>query len=445
MFLASDEAARRLGLPSVHIHIHLELGGQLDVPAFKRALTALYHVYPTAAARCEISPLTGRPRWRLDGDPPDLERVVRIHRVEPATEAQLHRQIEDLLTAPIDLVNHPAVRFHVFRGLPRGDVLAMRFAHALMDARGGSLLLEELDSLYEQHPDPATLTSAGDERRCDYADLLAGTSLWRRVNIALRWLRRSGRQADRVAQLAQVSLAPSRFGRIRLDVRRLSPEQTRQVQDNALRVCGFGRFGDFLRACAIQALHRVTPQPVAPDAVYKTLNLINNRKRRQRGPVCWNLTSALSIAVPARLADDRRHVAELIQEQMVDHLATQQALRQFVTLSLLMHAPTSIVASMIRRGWTAQARRHGFGLAPPPSLPLGLMGPFSRPMPTFCGVKLINYYGFATVRPRPGLAVDVNLTADRMNICGSHYDGLIPTETLTGLLDGLIERLLDPA
>lgn len=65
-------------------------------------------------------------------------------------------------------------------------------------------------------------------------------------------------------------------------------------------------------------------------------------------------------------------------------------------------------------------------------------------MPTFCGEGLENYYGFATARPLPGFTIDVNITADRINICGGYYDGLIPSDTMRTLIDGTIDAALNP-
>ncbi|MFQ5807699.1 MAG: hypothetical protein ACE5I3_14735, partial [Phycisphaerae bacterium] len=353
MFFAADAAARRMGLPGIYIHAVFDLRGRLDVGAFERALAALYRLYPTVGARRELSALTGRPRWRLDATPVDPARVVQVHAVVPATQERLRRQIEDLVATQVDSLSPQPVRFHVFRGLAGGDVLVMRWPHALMDARGGTLVLEEIDRLYREAPDPKTLRSAGDERRNDYEQLLARTPRVRRAKMILDWMTTSRAREAEAVQLGQ-SPASARVGRPRYILRHLTPEQTRQIRDNALRVCGFGRFGDFLRACAIRALHAIRPEPVAPEALYTTLNLINNRKRRQRGPVCWNLTSALPIAVPAGLADDRRLVAELIREQMVGHLASETALRGLASLSMLMRVPTAVAAAAIHAAWTSE-------------------------------------------------------------------------------------------
>jgi hypothetical protein len=445
MFFSADEAARRLGLPGINIHIFLDLGSRLEVEGFRRALAALCRVYPAVAARREISLLTGHPRWRLDTPEPDLRRVVRVHTVEPVTEHELHRRIEDVCATRIDLDRLAPVQFHIFRGLPRGDVLLMRWPHALMDARGGMFIVEEIDRLHRETPDPDTLASARDEDRDDYSAIFAGVPFARRVGMILDRTRGADQPSGAVRRLTLKSASP-RCGRLRYVWRPLTPLQTLHVRDNALRICGFGRFGDHLRACAIHALHQAMPKPANSMEVYTTLNLIDSRKRRQRGPVCRNLTSALPLAVPVRLADERRAVADLIRDQMLVHIESQETLRQCVALSMLMRVPTAIAAAVAKRGWVSKKPRSaGWGLAPTPSLPLGFVGPFARPMPTFCGIELSNYYGFATARPLPGFAVDVNATEDRMNITASCFESSVPTEALATLVDRIVAALLDPS
>jgi len=444
MFFASDEAARRMGWPALHVHIVLELGGRLDLPGFHQALRALYRVYPTAAASLERAPLTGWPRWRLHEQSPDPRRVVTLHRVDPPTEPELTRRIHDVCARALDVASRPPVRLHVFQGLARGDVLLMRWPHALMDARGGMALLDEINRLYEEAPDPDTLRSAGDEQRDDFARIVAGVAPARRAGILCDWLARRKPAPRKVVGLARGPV-PEVLGPPRFVLRRLTPEQTRRVSDNALRVCGFARFGDYVRGCALHALHRVAGRPVSSDAVYTTLNLVNARKGRDAGPVCWNLTSGLPLSVPARIADHPARIADAIRDQMLAHVAEQTRLRGMVVLSLLMRAPLAAVAAFVgacERGRSGAGRA---ALLPPPSLPLGLLGPSPRVGRTYCGAELVNFYGFRTPRPTAGFAVDVNTTRDRMNIAGTCFESRVPLRTLETLLDAIVATLLEPA
>lgn len=442
LYFAADEAARRIGLPGPHVHIHLELRGRLDLEGFRRALAALYRRYPAVGARRDLSMLTGRPRWRLGDPAPDLRRVLRVHTVGPATETQLHRQIEQLFTTHLDSVNLPPVHFHIFRGLPRGDVLVMRWSHALMDARGGFLILEALDRLFHRAPDPNTVSSAGDELRDDFARILAQAAPQRRAKMVLERMTGSG-APDAVGVQLDPGPLPPHLGPMRYLRRYLTPAQTHRAHENSRPVLGSARFSDFLRACAIRAFHHLMPKPLAPGTLYTMKALINHRNRRQ-GAVCWNLINALPIAVPARLAEDRALVAKLIRRQMAGHLAAETAIRQYAALRLLTRLPTAWVAALLKGDLSA--RRGAAPLRPSttPSLLLGVIGPFSRPMSTFCGVELLNYYSFGAVQPRPGLLVDVNVTEHGLNVTGVCFESWIGTEILATLLDRFVAELLEP-
>jgi len=432
LFFARDQVRKRLGLPRTIIQLHLEMRGQLDVDGLRRALSALYRVYPAAGSRLQPSPVTGRPRWRLDVDMPDFNRVVRVHRLAQPSADELHRQTEMLLASPIDTVQLPPVQFHVFRGPGPGDLVVVRWPHAFMDARGGATLLEELERLYREAPDPDVLSSAGDELREDFAGLIAGIASMDRPRLLLDVLRGMSRVKQPERRLPRPRVRRE-FGPMRYLVRRFSPRQTRQVMATALRVCGLARFSDFLRASAIRALSRATPGP--PHFGYSTLNLVDSRKRRQRGPVCRNLFSALPICVPTELAAHRRAVADLIQQQNATMLASREPARRLAAAHMLAQLPTAVLAAVMHRG-----------LMPgdSPSLPMGFMGPFARPMPTFCGAELVNIYGLRPPHLGSGFAVDVNSAQDRLNIACVYCESSLATKTANAFLDDLAAALVSP-
>jgi len=443
LFFASDAAARRAGLPQGNAQIATEVAGEVDVQRLRQAIAALHRVYPVTAARLELSLRTGRPRWRLDVPPPDPDAVLDIRVLRGGTHDAWRAEFERLFVQPIDATRGAPVRFHLIRGLPTGDVLMLRWPHGLMDARGGGWVSEELSRLYESGDAPQTLFSAGDELRPDYGPLLDRTPLGRRLRLVAGTLRFRTWRGQRYAYLARGPI-PADLGRLRCILRHLSAEQTRQAFDNALRVCGVGRFPDYLRACALSALHEMMAGPVPPDALYTTINMLDRRNRRQPLRWCCNLTTSIPVAVPAGVVKDRRQVADLIREQTGQFLAADAARAQAVVLWMLTRLPTSWLGAFVWRRLRAGAEiRPRLGMAPAPSLPLGLMGPATRPLPTYCGRPVINYYGCRPPVPDTGYALQVNLTADRMNILGVCYEGRVPVATVAALIERLVARLLE--
>jgi hypothetical protein len=442
VFLAMDEASRRLNLPGPAIHLHLELSGNVDLNGLTRAWRALCRLYPAAAGRLELSPWTGRPRWRLESTAVDPRCAVQLHLLDSGTEAELHARSEELLGERLDPRAGAPVRWDVFRGLPEGDVVVMRWPHALMDARGGATILEEVQRLYGQAPASDELRSAGDELRDDFDRLIAEVPAWRRPLAALEAWRAARRPRGSPVSLAR-SVPEGTPARMRYLVRRLSPDQAAAVRQAALRICGFARLADYVRTCAIRAVHRLAPRPLRPDACYTTLGLVDNRARRQSEPVCRNLFSTLPYCIPAALADDRVETARLIEAQTRELLEAEAALARLVGLTMLSSLPFGLLVMLMERGIRGAATPLPVGLGRAPALPLGFMGPLSRPMPTFCGAALTNVYGLRTIVPRTGLALHVNTAQERMNLCAIYYEPHLSPPIVQRLLEELEAALLD--
>ncbi len=444
IFFAYDRALKRLGLPGILIQVHLRMRGPVDVEGLRRILPAVWRQYPATAARLQQDPVNGNPRWRLDVPQPDPQCVVRVHRLTPATEQEFHRRTEDLLRQPLNLAHQPPVQFHIFRGLPAGDVVTVRWPHAFMDVRGSTLLLEDIDTLYRDPPDMAALTSLGDEQRHDFDALIAVGGLRE------QWRLMMGNRRPRDPHPPRDLFLPTEpirlpLGRIRHTVRLLTPEQTQQTQEAALRVCGFARFGDFVRATALRALHRVMGDRPRPGDTYSTLNLLDHRKRRQRGPVCQNLFSGLPMRIPAALAENRRAAADELRRQTEQIVASDGIVRHLLTVRTLARLPVAALAE----GMYMNMRPGGavalpVALGTPPSIQVGFSGASPSASPTFCGAAWDKVYGIGIPPPLSGFAVDLNLTGGRLHLTATYYETRIPSHTMDTLMDDLAASLQDP-
>jgi hypothetical protein len=445
MFFVGDEVRTRLGAPGTSIQVLLELKGPLDLAGFKQALEGLYRLYPATGGRLDRSTVSGRPRWRLDAEP-DQRRALRVRMLRPGTAEELHLQRNRLLRGRLNFEQGPLLRFYLLRGLPAGDVLVMRWPHALMDARGGMILLEELQRLYEEQPDPRSLSSVGDELRDDVGELIADLSLPQRLRALC-----GGAQGELPANWEDARLASGPVGTnpagLHYLLRQLSTEQVQRIRDASMRVCGFARMGDFVRACAIRALHRTIAQPPPPHGGYSTMQLVDNRKRRQQAPVCHNFFSALPVFVPAAIADDRRAVADVISESTARALSSGLIARRFAALERMSRLPASIMARLMERALRADPgsmlRR---GLANAPSLPMGFMGAFSRPLRTFCGAEWLDVHGVGAILPHEGFGLNLTTPNDpnRLNVTAAYFEPRVTRELMESLLEHLVEALLDP-
>jgi len=443
MFYMGDVLRRGYGLPGVNILVILELDGRLDIEGFRQALRAVHRLYPATNARLERSTVTGRPRWRL-GDRPDAAVALESQQLARPTQEELHSQIERLLRRPLDAVNASPLQFVLFRGLPAGDVLAMRWPHFLMDARGGMIILEEIQRLYEEKPEPAALESVGDEQRDDMEKLLKDMGPGRRLRAIFK-----GNRSDQPRDWEELHLGsgPVKYdiGGLHFALRKLDRDQTRVMRDISMRICGFARVGDFVRASAIGALQKTLRPPRLANLGYLTMQLVDNRKKRQRGPVCRNFFSALPVHIPTTVADDRRATADIISEATGRALSSGLIVERYAAMDRLSKTPVSVLAGLTRMGMRSGPRSFlARGLANSPSLPMGFMGAFSRQLPEFCGAGLRDSFGMGVILPHEGFGLNVTTPSDsaRLNITATYFEPHVSKSTIMEFLDHFVEGLL---
>ncbi|HOW69921.1 MAG TPA: hypothetical protein PKY77_04900 [Phycisphaerae bacterium] len=443
VFFAYDRALRRLGLPGIHIQAHLDMIGPIDVEGLKRTLLAIYRLYPAVGSRLDRHPVTGTPRWRLEVPPPDLDRVVRLHALDPPTEPEWIRQGEDLLHQPMDLVTLPPVQFHVFRGLPDGDRVVIRWPHAFMDVRGMILLAEDIDRIYREKPDLASIRPSGDEERRDFEALIAIPTLLDQVKLLARDRPRSKGIATH-DQWLPAGRVRRPIGRIRHIRRFFSAEQTRQTQQAALRVCGFAQYGDFVRASALRAMHRAMPSPPPVGATYSTLNVLDHRKRRQRSPVCHNLFSGLLLRVPASMVEDRKAVAALLRHQTEQIVSGDGIRRHLALVKLISRLPPALLTEAMYQNMNPEresALPVAFGT--PPSLQVGFSADAPTLLPTFCGANKAHTYGLGIPPPLSGFAIDLNLIHGQLHVTSTFLESRITPASMNRLMDDFAAALLD--
>lgn len=438
LFLATSLARENLQLGGADIHLHLECNGTIELNGLRRAYACAARRYPAITAGLQRSTWRQNPRWNLK---PNAESDgVTLHNLpEPAA---LQHALEKLLIDPINLRAGPLLRFHVFRRAGASDTIAMRWPHALMDARGGATLLETIAADYAAQTDPDTLTSLRDEHRTDFGTLTLPTT-WRERIHATRAKAPPELQPPPWKPLHLTAPAPVVPGeRPALVIRRLSSAQLHTVNAAALQVCGLGRFADFVRASGIAALHR-TLQPTREAAAgYSTNHLLDNRKRRDPGPVCHNIFSSVPLYIPLAEADDRAAIAERIAAATRLLLDRELQTQRLAALDTLTQIPPRWLAIAMARSLRTNRALLPIGMTNPVSLPMGFMGPLSKPVPEFCGATLTNIYGTRAASPIAGYSVSVNTAQDRLNLCAIHYPHRVPRDQIEQLLQNYEALLL---
>lgn len=438
LFFIAEEASRRLRLPGVTAYVHLHLAGGLNERRLERAITGLGRVYPVLNARPQMLLRDSLPRWRLPepGDAPRLK--LHLHDVAEG-RAALHAHFETLLNAPHDIWREPALAFHLFRQTGAGDVLVMRWTHALMDGGGAVALLAALERLYRDDPPLESLRSAGDERRRDFAKLLADVPLGRRLAM-LAGLTRDVPGAAPGVQLTEAPY-PDDWGPQRLLVRPVTPEEAAGAT-RAAQALGDGvRLSDWLRASAVAALHSIVGERRAStdasegNAPYTLMAYVDHR-RTHPGAVCWNFNAALPLSVPVADAGRPADAARLLRWQMGAHLAADTGRRDGLSLLLVTRAPLWLIGRIAARAHRPGARPKVRGFRAPLSIPFGIM---RWPDPAeFAGLPIAQAYAWRAAPLQPGYAIDVTLLADRPAVVGVCFERRVPYATLATLVERTI-------
>lgn len=450
VFLALDEAWRHCGLPGVDIHLHLELDGRVDVEGLGLALRGLHRMYPATAARLVLGGPFAAAGWRLAAaNESRAGQALRVVNQPDASRTTIALPGAAQVGDRLDWRHTPPYQITVIR-CADDDHVIVRWPHALMDARGGATLVEEMAGLYDElAPLPpgerdarvTALASRGDETRRDFG-ALTRTHAEAPTPAMNRTARDVGRCPPGWTPLRICE--PRRAGvpeAIGLSVRHLSPRDAEQVRAAAWQTCGLGGVAEYVRACAVRAFHEVVGG-AGPGACYSTLHLIDNRRRRDPGPVCHNVFSSLPVFVPAEIAADVRAVGERMQAAARGAIETGWMHRRLAHLRRLARVPTWLLARLLQRSLLSPRARLPTGLANAPSLPLGFMGDFSRPLRRFCGASVRNVLGIRPPAVHSGIGVNVNAAVGRMNVAVTYFEPRVSTATVERFLDACVASML---
>lgn len=448
LFHAIDFAWRMNDLPGVDIWTHLECRGRIDQAGFRKALAGLQRRYPTTIGRLEHSTLLRRAFWIVDRSSTE---GVQVPLSIEVTSENRQQHIDELFNSRIDWTRNPPFLVYLVSSTDGNDAVVFRWPHFFADARGGVTLIEELARLYDETVEPSAVETAGDETRSD-AGAFGEAAVERasgqtQVAPPLAWwvrnARRHGNVQRRVLRLPIGKVVKQK--RMRLEIRRLSESETHGVLAAAMQVCGFARLADFVRACAIRALHEeIGGANTDGQSCYSTMHLIEGRKRRDPGPVCHNLFAAVPVFVPAEIANDRRAVGDHIQAVALAAAQAGQARHNWRRLGWLARVPTPLLARILSANLKGSGRWLPVGLTNAPSMPLGFMGPLSKARSHFCGAELTNIFGVRPASYQAGFAINANYAQGRFNIAAAYFQPRISEEQITRLVQRFAELLQTP-
>ncbi len=442
LFFAGDIAAHRLNLPGVHIQCHIDVEGQLDADRLAAAFQRLRRAYPVLDARANFTHFRGRPYWRLPDAAPSAGLVV--HQLEQPTEHAFHAAIEKLFQRPIQYRRHAPYELHLFRGLPSGDRIVHRWAHALMDGRAGFYIVRRLNECFFDPTPVAQVQTRGDEHRQDIDQILRPLSHWRRARMLIDAQRRSVMVPGRPVHLVEDPL-PANLGQMRIHIHKLSAAQTEQVFANCEAFGGRRRLSEFGRACGFRAVYDLlTRRP--RRGLMTSMYLIDNRRLLDDPhAVCWNLPVSLPVAVTLEEARDIRTSMNAIRRQVTAHVRNKSILKLIASYACLAETPSAYLGAVLANAMRAGRKpTRGSGAGTVPSLPFDVVADPEDPLDSFCGRPISRLYGYATFMPHPGFSMHASFALGRLTVCVGYFANRIPPTMLKQLVDRMVTLMLDP-
>ena len=422
--LVGHDGMRGIGHPGFVCQTQILLNGRVDVQVLRAAVEQLARRFPVATARLRRDD-RGLPYWEPTGSPPDFREMT------IATESDRWRESARLLESPLDLERDSPISFHLLHERNGRDTVVLRFSHVLMDGKSPEWALRALDECFQDRAENATLR--GDGGPLDAIDAhLRQFDRWQRVRCAGRVIR-----SQVGLPVTPVTLAPpeqkewcvSPFGVL---VRTIDEAASAKLTDRVKRVCGFPNLTPALAASIFRAISQCTPHRTNDRTVYQTDCPLNLRPPGAREPMFRNFMSFVQISARQGELNDRDDATRRLSAQMRDQL------RRGIDLgNLQMMAVMCRFAPLLRSHIITRMKRRPFTLG------FGYLGPVIKELTRFCGQEVENVYTFNTALSPPGVTIQVNQFAGRLNLMLSYISSAVPDALAQRLLDEVVDDLCE--
>lgn len=454
VLFAGDAALRAGGLLGSNCVGLLCLEGRADVVGLKRAIAALYEVHPIANARLVHSGLGRRPRWRLGTSQPDWTHALTVHDLPPAGGDPVHTAAEEFMNQPLDPTREPPVQWRVLRAPDGNDVVAVRWPHPLTDAKGGELLHVEVNRLYHERALVVDVADSADDPIRTWIDRCPRRQQRRLLHETVR----NRPPSDPPPATLAHTTSDQPPGRYRYAVRTLDADTHAKIRENAAACCGLGGLSAYQAASALRAMQRTLRCDATANVRFTTRWLMSLRPPRNPAGLFRNAFSFLSLEVGPDEVVDRNAVACRFADRI------RPALRAQIRVGRLPSRrrerdpaaadedvdPSGLPFLLLTRAarrlpfWLLRSHRlrAAFG-ATPPALPMSQIGPFVKPLETFCGARVTNYIGMFTVPPTRGYTLQINEFDGQLILLLAYLDGRVDPRTADAYLDQLVADLLE--
>lgn len=429
--LALDGMMRQSGQgPNVALAV-VELAGSIPPDALQRAVDGLSTTFPIVDARVRRRMPIGIPFW-------DVPRRARPPRLVLWHEAGARIASASRNGAPIpqaaDLVRQrlaagpPDDTNLVIDGIERADgttTLIVTWRHALLDAKGGELLVTALDALGRDPMHDPGFTGTAPERLASEREAL---------RTRLEGMHSVGLRLDALREPAFRSLGgpDARASAPLFRVLTLSDDDARLALGRAEEHSGaFAQMAFFL-ATAARAHHAVFRARQADPGAYVVTIPVQTQRKGASGPVFQNHLSILFFGLPCADVADLGSLTRSIRAQLGEMMRGRLDQRWADGLRLARRVPSSLLMRMMRRRFRGEIASffHSF------------TGSFANDVDSLLGTRVLNAYHVPTVSQPPGTGLFVGRHGSRLNVTLSWRRDALSDVEADVLLDSVRSDLM---
>lgn len=323
MFFALDRRMRSNGQPGQSSLVVLKLRGEIDPDRLRQAVARLFAVHPTIGASARIGRLWRLPYWIAAGEPTELARRACCFfdmRDRSDWPECGYAELERGYSAQVNPMESPHTRVDCLSG-PDGETLVgIHFPHALMDAEGSRLLLDELNRM-DESPDSAM--PAGILPDDAQIDPLEGASLAERWRLFHRTLM-SHRRFERVRRSGLCRVRPNAQVGFGLRLLRLDQPVVEGIEARARAIGpgGLGVVARYTALCLIRALHALYVERGVDQRAYLVALPIGCRSPGPR-PVPGNYLTGAVLGARRECVGDIRFLAADLASQIEEYFANE--------------------------------------------------------------------------------------------------------------------------
>ncbi len=426
LMLVGHEGMQSFGHPGFICQTHLRLKGRIDAAALQVALGDLANRFFVVSSRLRRDDQK-RAYWEPSGEPPVLTETA----VSSSDGPDYWSHAQRLLEAPLDLQKETPISFHLLRASDGRDTLLLRFCHVLMDGKSPEWTLRLLDGIFRGQACDAAVPAR--ERVAPADEMEAYLSRFDRTRRFRCALRGMGSQIGLPVTPVTMTPPDQREWSVRpvgLIARELDEEASRRVTDRVRRLCGFVNLTPAIAASTYRAIRRCTPHRTTAKTWYQADCPLNLRPPGVGEPYFRNFMSFIQLHIRQDALADRDEATQRLNAQMRDQLRRGIDLGNLQLLSML-----SRFAPLLRSHIVTRMKRRPFTLA------FGYLGPVVAELTGCFGQAVDNVYTFNAALSPPGVTLQANQFAGRINLLLSYISSAVDKTRAGQLMDEIASDL----